>query len=156
AGMTLLGIIVLLAVCAPLVTNHDPSQQDLLATLQGPSSRHWLGTDDLGRDVWSRLVFGARTDLQIAFLAVLLPFLIGTAFGLLAGYYGRWVDSMAGWLVNVVVAFPFYVLIIALVFALGSGTRNIYIAITLVGWVSYTRIVRGEVLVAKRREYVLA
>jgi peptide/nickel transport system permease protein len=76
--------------------------------------------------------------------------------GLAAGYYGGWIDTGTNWLVNVVVAFPFYVLIIALVFALGPGTRSIYIAITLVGWVSYTRIIRGEVLVAKRRDYVLA
>jgi peptide/nickel transport system permease protein len=156
AGISILGTILLLAALAPLVTRYDPTQQDLVNTLAGPSSTHWLGTDDLGRDVWSRLVYGARTDLRIAFLAVVFPFVIGTAFGLLSGYYGRSVDSLTSWLVNVVVAFPFYVLIIALVFALGSGTRNIYIAITLVGWVSYTRIVRGEVLVAKRREYVLA
>ena len=82
--------------------------------------------------------------------------MIGTTVGLLSGYFGGLVDTASNWFVNVVVAFPFYVLIIALVFALGSGTRNIYIAITIVGWVSYTRIVRGEVLVAKRREYVLA
>ena len=86
----------------------------------------------------------------------MFPFTIGTLIGLVAGYYGGWVDTITNWLVNVVVAFPFYVLIIALVFALGSGTRNIYIAITIVGWVSYTRIIRGEVLVAKRRDYVLA
>jgi peptide/nickel transport system permease protein len=156
AGVTILGLIVLAAAFAPLITTHGPLDQDLNNILQGPSSSHWLGTDDLGRDVWSRLVYGARTDLRVAFLAVLLPFTIGTVIGLLAGYYGRWFDTMTNWLVNIVVAFPFYVLIIALVFALGSGTRNIYIAITIVGWVSYTRIVRGEVLVAKRREYVLA
>src|SRR5205823_417836 len=84
------------------------------------------------------------------------PFTIGTLIGLLAGYYGRWLDTVTNWLVNIVVAFPFYVLIIALVFVLGPGTRSIYIAITLVGWVSYARIIRGEVLVAKRRDYVLA
>ena len=156
AGLSILGLIVFAAVAAPLITNHGPTSQDLLHTLQGPSSAHWLGTDDLGRDVWSRLVYGARTDLEVAFLAVLFPFAIGTLIGLIAGYYGGWVDTISNWLVNVVVAFPFYVLIIALVFALGSGTRNIYIAITIVGWVSYTRIIRGEVLVAKRREYVLA
>jgi peptide/nickel transport system permease protein len=156
AGISILGLIVLAAIAAPLITSHDPAQQDLLATLQGPSSSHWLGTDDLGRDVWSRLVYGARTDLRVAFLAVLFPFVIGTLLGLLSGYYGRWLDTITSWLVNIVVAFPFYVLIIALVFVLGSGTRNIYIAITIVGWVSYTRIIRGEVLVAKRREYVLA
>jgi peptide/nickel transport system permease protein len=155
-GVTLLGLIVLAAAGAPLITNHSPTEQDLLHTLQGPSSSHWLGTDDLGRDVWSRLVYGARTDLRVAFLAVLFPFAIGTLIGLLAGYFGGWIDTITNWLVNIVVAFPFYVLIIALVFALGSGTRNIYIAITIVGWVSYARIIRGEVLVAKRREYVLA
>jgi peptide/nickel transport system permease protein len=155
-GVTILGLIVLAAIAAPLITNHGPTSQDLLHTLQGPSSSHWLGTDDLGRDEWSRLVYGARTDLKVAFLAVLFPFVIGTLLGLVAGYYGGWADTIVSYFVNVVVAFPFYVLIIALVFALGSGTRNIYIAITIVGWVSYTRIIRGEVLVAKRRDYVLA
>jgi peptide/nickel transport system permease protein len=156
AGVTILGTIVLVAILAPVVTWHDPIEQNLLSGLQGPSWSHPFGTDELGRDVWTRLVYGARTDLQVAFLAVLFPFVLGTAVGLVAGYFGRWFDTVANWLVNIVVAFPFYVLIIALVFALGSGTRNIYIAITIVGWVSYARIVRGEVVVAKRREYVLA
>ena len=156
AGVSILGAIVLLALLAPVASWHDPVQQNLLQILQGPSWSHPLGTDELGRDVWARLLYGARTDLRVAFLAVLFPFAIGTTVGLLAGYFGGWVDTVSNWFVNVVVAFPFYVLIIALVFALGSGTRNIYIAITIVGWVSYTRIVRGEVLVAKRREYVLA
>ena len=156
AGVSILGLIVLAALAAPLITNHDPTSQDLLHTLAGPSSSHWLGTDDLGRDVWSRLVYGARTDLRVAFLAVVFPFTIGTLLGLVSGYYGGWIDTGTNWLVNVVVAVPFLVLIIALVFALGPGTSSIYIAITLVGWVSYTRIIRGEVLVAKRRDYVLA
>ena len=156
AGVSILGLIVVAALAAPLITKYNPTEQDLLHTLAGPSSSHWLGTDDLGRDVWSRLVYGARTDLRVAFLAVVFPFIIGTVLGLVAGYYGGMLDTGANFLVNVVVAFPFYVLIIALVFALGSGTRNNYIAVTIVGWVSYARIIRGEVLVAKRREYVLA
>jgi peptide/nickel transport system permease protein len=156
AGVCILGGIVLLAILAPLVTWHDASEQDLVNILAGSSWDHPLGTDDLGRDVWTRLVYGARTDLQIAFLAVVFPFVLGTVGGLIAGYYGSRADTLVNWLVSIVVAFPFYVLVIALVFALGPGTRNIYIAITLVGWVSYTRIVRGEVLVAKRQEYVLA
>ena len=156
AGVAILALIVLAAAAAPLIASQDPTDQNLQATLQGPSGSHLLGTDDLGRDVWARLLYGARTDLRVAFLAVLFPFTIGTLIGLVAGYFGRLIDTVTSWLVNIVVAFPFYVLIIALVFALGSGTRNIYIAITIVGWVSYTRIVRGEVLVAKRREYVLA
>jgi peptide/nickel transport system permease protein len=156
SGLAILGLIILLAALAPVVGGHDPNEQDLLAPLQGPSHAHWLGTDDLGRDIWTRLLYGLRTDLRVAFLAVLFPFIIGTTLGLISGYYARWLDTGIGWLVNVVVAFPFYVLVIALVGALGTGPRSIYIAITLVGWVSYTRIVRGEVLVAKRREYVLA
>jgi peptide/nickel transport system permease protein len=155
AGISIFGAIVLLAIFAPLIAQ-NPTNQDLLSQLQGPSWHHLLGTDDLGRDVWSRIVFGARTDLHIAFLAVLFPFCLGTVVGLLAGYYGGWLDLIVGWLVNTVVAFPFFVLIIALAFALGPGARSIYIAITIVGWVSYARIVRGEVLVAKRREYILA
>ena len=156
AGVTILGLIILGAIFAPLITTHGPLSVDLNNILQGPSNKHWLGTDEIGRDVWSRLVYGARTDLRVAFLAVLFPFTIGTVIGLFAGYYGGWFDTLTNWLVNIVVAFPFYVLIIALVFVLGPGTRSIYIAITIVGWVSYARIVRGEVLVAKRREYVLA
>jgi peptide/nickel transport system permease protein len=156
AGVSILGLIVVAAAAAPLITTHDPIQQDLLHTLSGPSWSHPLGTDELGRDVWSRIVYGGRTDLRVAFIAVFFSFVLGTIIGLLSGYYGGTVDTFASWLVNVVVAFPFYVLIIALVFALGNGTRNIFIAVILVDWVSYTRIIRGEVLVAKRREYVLA
>jgi peptide/nickel transport system permease protein len=156
AGALVLGIVVGLAVCAPLVTKYDPTHQDLLHTLQGPGDGHLLGTDQNGRDLWSRIVYGARTDLRVAFLAVLLPFIIGTTLGLLSGYFGGRLDTLVNWMVSVVVAFPFFVLIIALVFVLGQGTRNIYIAITIVGWVSYTRIIRGEVVSAKRREWVLA
>jgi peptide/nickel transport system permease protein len=157
AGMAIIGVIVAMALAAPLITKYDPTQQDLLHSLAKPGENgHLLGTDDLGRDVWSRLVYGARTDLRVAFLAVLLPFIIGTTLGLLAGYFAGWTDTIVNWLVSVVVAFPFYVLIIAIVFAIGPGSRGIYIAITIVGWVSYTRIIRAEVFSHKRREYVLA
>jgi peptide/nickel transport system permease protein len=156
AGLTILGTIVSLALLAPVIAAHDPNQQNLSHTLAGPSSAHWLGTDELGRDVWSRLLYGARVDLKVAFLAVLFPFVLGTTLGCLAGYYGRFIDTIVMRLVDVVVAFPFYVLVIAMVFVLGPGARSIYIAITVVGWVSYARIIRGEVLVQKRQEYVLA
>jgi peptide/nickel transport system permease protein len=156
AGLTIVGVVVAMALLAPLLTSHDPVRQDLTATLLGPNASHPLGTDQLGRDVWARLLYGARVDLRVAFLAVLFPFCIGTVLGCLAGYYGRWIDTVIMRLVDVVVAFPFYVLIIALVFALGPGVRSIYIAITMVGWVSYARIVRGEILVAKRQDYVAA
>jgi peptide/nickel transport system permease protein len=156
AGLVILGIIVVMAVAAPLITSYNPIAQNLNASLLGPSAQHLLGTDQLGRDEFSRLLFGLRNDLRIAFIAVLLPFCIGVVMGSLAGYFGGWVDVIIMRLVDIVFAFPFYVLVIALVFVLGPGERSIYVAITLLGWVSYARIIRGEILVAKRQDYVVA
>jgi peptide/nickel transport system permease protein len=156
AGIVIVGLIVLACVAAPLLTPYNPNTQDLTNTLAGFSSKHWLGTDQLGRDTLTRLLYGGRVDLRVAFLAVLFPFVLGTILGSISGYFGGWVDTIIMRIVDIVVAFPFFVLIIALVFVLGPGERSIYVAITLVGWVSYARITRGEILVAKRQEYVLA
>jgi peptide/nickel transport system permease protein len=156
AGLVITLIIVGMAAAAPLITSYNPIAQNLNATLQGPSAHHLLGTDQFGRDVWTRLLYGARVDLRVGFIAVLFPFCLGTILGSLAGYFGGWVDLVIMRMVDVVVAFPFYVLLIALVFVLGPGARSIYIAITIVGWVSYARLIRAEILVAKRQEYVLA
>jgi len=155
-GLAVVAVLVLAALLAPVLTSFDPTAQDLTNPLAHPSGTHLLGTDQLGRDVWTRLLYGARTDFRVGFLAVLFPFVLGTVLGCLAGYFGGWFDTIIMRIVDIVVAFPFYVLIIALVFVLGPGARSIYIAITLVGWVSYTRLVRSELLVAKRQEYVLA
>ena len=146
----------MVAVFAPAIAPYDPIKQDLTSTLLGPSGHHLLGTDQLGRDTFSRLVYGARTDLKVGFLAVLFPFILGTFLGSVAGYFGGWVDAIIMRLVDVVVAVPFYVLIIALVFVLGAGEKSIYFAITGVGWVAYARIIRGEILVAKQQDYVFA
>ena len=156
SGIVILAVIIFLAAAAPLLSSYNPIAQDLNASLLGPSAHHLLGTDQLGRDTWTRLLYGLRTDLRIAFIAVLFPFVLGTVAGSVAGYFGGWVDVIIMRLVDIVVAFPFYVLVIALVFVLGPGERSIYIAITAVGWVSYARIIRGEILVAKRQDYVLA
>jgi peptide/nickel transport system permease protein len=156
AGVVIVGLILLACIAAPLLTPYNPTAQNLNATLQGFSSKHWLGTDQEGRDTFTRLLYGGRVDLRVAFLAVLFPFVLGTILGSISGYFGGWVDTVIMRIVDIVVAFPFFVLIIALVFVLGSGERSIYVAITLVSWVSYARIVRGEILVAKRQEYVLA
>jgi peptide/nickel transport system permease protein len=155
-GIVIMTIVLIMATGAPLFTSHNPNAQNLSATLLGPSAHHLLGTDQLGRDTWTRLLYGMRLDLRIAFLAVLFPFTLGTILGSVAGYFGGWIDTVIMRVVDVVVAFPFYVLVIALVFVLGPGERSIYIAITLVGWVSYARIIRGEILVVKRQDYVLA
>jgi peptide/nickel transport system permease protein len=156
AGLAIIGVILFMVIAAPLLTSYNPDAQNLSATLAGFSSHHLLGTDQEGRDTFTRLLYGGRIDLQVAFIAVLFPFVLGTILGSLAGYFGGWVDIIIMRVVDIVVAFPFFVLIIALVFVLGPGERSIYIAITLVGWVSYARIIRGEILVAKRQEYVLA
>jgi peptide/nickel transport system permease protein len=156
-GLVLLVIIVFMCVAAPLLTSFDPDKQNLEQALSGAGQfGHLLGTDQEGRDTWARLLYGGRIDLRVAFLAVLFPFVIGTILGSLAGYFGGWIDLVILRIVDIVVAFPFFVLVIALVFVLGAGEKSIYIAITAVGWVSYARIIRGEILVAKRQEYVLA
>lgn len=156
-GVALFALLVAAAVFAPLLTSADPVQQDLVNGLLPPGSPgHLLGTDQLGRDVLARLLYGARIDLRVGVLAVLTPFVVGTALGLLTGWFGGWFDTVVMRVVDMVVAFPFFVLVIALVFALGPGTTSIFVAISLVGWVAYARIVRGEVLVAKEQEYALA
>jgi peptide/nickel transport system permease protein len=156
AGLVIMIIIIGMAIFAPLITHYNPITQNLTDSLQGPSAKHWLGTDQLGRDTFTRLLYGGRVDLRVGFLAVILPFILGTILGSVAGYFGGWADTIIMRLVDIVLAFPFYVLLIALVFVLGPGERSIYIAITFVGWVSYARLVRAEILVAKRQEYVLA
>ncbi len=156
AGIVIMGLIIATALSAPLLASYNPIALNLNATLLGPSSQHLLGTDQLGRDIFARLLYGLRLDLAVGCLAVLFPFTLGTILGSLAGYFGGWVDIVIMRLVDIVVAFPFYVLVIALVFVLGPGVRSIIIAITLVGWVSYARIIRGEILVAKRQDYVVA
>lgn len=152
-----LGIIAmtLLAIFAPLVSRYDPTALDMNLGLTPPSFEHLFGTDQLGRDVFARVLYGARIDLQIGAIGVAIPLVIGVTVGLIAGYYGGWIDVIIGRIIDVVVAFPFLVLVIAIVAMLGPGLLNFYIAISLVSWVAYARIVRGETLVAKRREYVL-
>jgi peptide/nickel transport system permease protein len=156
AGSALTAAIVLLALLAPLIARYGPLQQDLLAPLAGPSAAHWLGTDEFGRDIWSRLLYGGRTDLQVGVLAVLFPFIFGSLIGTVCGYFGGWLDAVVMRLVDVVLAFPFYVLIIALVFFVGEGTHGIYIAFALTDWVIYARIVRSATLVARGLDWVAA
>jgi peptide/nickel transport system permease protein len=155
-GGGIMAIMVLAAVFAPLLTSYDPVQPDPTAALQSFSAAHPLGTDNLGRDIWARLVFGARSDLSIATIAVLVPFVLGVVLGTITGYVGGWLDAVVMRIADIVAAFPFYVLVIALVFVLGSGRSSIFIAISVVSWVAYARIVRAEALVLRDREFVQA
>lgn len=156
AGIAILSVIIILAAGAPLFTRYNPLALHADQGLLQPSARHLLGTDQLGRDVWARLLYGARIDLEVGFLAVLFPFVVGTVIGCMAGYFGGWVDTVAMRAVDVILAFPFFVLVIAIVFVIGPGTKSIYIAMTVTDWVSYTWIIRGEILAVKRHEYILA
>lgn len=148
--------VVTMALLAPLVAPYNPIAQNLSATLQGPSFAHLMGTDEFGRDVLSRVLYGARLDLQIAFLGTMFCFILGTLLGLVGGFFGGLVDLLVGRLVDLVIAFPAIVVIIALIAVLGLNLVNLYIGITVTGWTAYTRLVRGEVLVAVRLPYVQA
>jgi peptide/nickel transport system permease protein len=156
AGIVVVGGLVLVAILAPWLTPYSPVNQNLVDALQGPSAAHWLGTDQFGRDVLTRVIWSTRVDLRIGFLAVLIPFVAGSILGGLAGYFGGWLDVVVMRLVDIFFAFPFYVMVIALVFVLGAGETSIYLAIATVSWVSYAKIVRGEVLVAKQQDWVTA
>ncbi len=157
AGLTLVLAAILAAICAPLLTPYDPTTQDLLNTLVPPfSSGHPLGTDQFGRDTLSRILYAGRIDITIAFGATLVTVVAGSLIGLIAGYYGGWLDIVLMRLVDIVFAFPFIVLVLAIIAILGPSLLNMFIAIWLVSWITYARIVRGEVLVVKRLEFVLA
>lgn len=155
-GGMLLGLVVALAICAPLLTDYGPTEQNLRAAKLAPSWEHPFGTDNFGRDIFTRTLYGARIDLMIGIVPTTITFVVGTILGSIAGYYGGKIDTILMRIVDVAVAFPFFVLLIAIIAMLGPGLRNMFIAISLVGWIAYARIVRGEVLVARNSEYVLA
>ncbi|RDD61082.1 ABC transporter permease [Ferruginivarius sediminum] len=144
------------AVFAPFIAPYDPIAQDLRTTLSPPSWAHPLGTDNFGRDVLSRIIFGTRLDLEMGILGVLFPFLIGITLGAFAGYFGGIVDTLLMRLLDVTIAFPYFVLVIAIIAILGPGVSSFYISVALVGWVSYARLVRAEMLVLREQDYVMA
>lgn len=156
AGACIVGLLIACAVCAPLISRYDPVAQNLANGLQPPSWQHWLGTDQLGRDQWARVVYAARTDLRVGILAVIAPALIGTTMGLVAGYFGGWVQKLNSYLVDVNLAYPFYVIVLALVAFLGSGEGAIYVTFILVAWVNYARVVSTVTAGFVRENWVAA
>lgn len=155
-GLVLLALVVLAALAAPWLTPYDPVRLDLASARQPPGWAHPFGTDHLGRDVLARVLFAARIDLLIGAVGVLVPLVIGSAIGLVAGYAGGWLDALVGRVIDVVIAFPFLVLVIAIVAMLGPGLVDLFIALTLASWVLYARIVRAEAMALRGREYVVA
>jgi len=155
-GLVIITAFVLMAVFAPWVATHDPTQSSLRHRLAPPSSEHWLGNDELGRDLFSRLVWGARISLRIGVISIGIGIAFGVPLGLVSGYYGRWVDMIVQRLIDVMLAFPGILLAIVLVSALGVGLENVMLAVGIVSIPTYARIVRGSVLALKEAEFVQA
>lgn len=155
-GFGIILMVLILGLAAPLLTPYNPNQLNFSQTLLPPSFSHLFGTDEFGRDIFTRVLYGARIDLRVGFISVLSPFIIGIVLGSLASYFGGWVDVIIMRLLDIVQAFPFIVLIIAIVAILGPGLNNMYIAVAAVAWIVYARLIRSEILVQKEQEYVIA
>ena len=155
-ALVIVGGWILVALAAGLIAPFDPDAIDIINLLQGPSLTHWFGTDQVGRDVFSRVLYASRVDLLLCVAGVLPPMIIGTAVGLFSGYFGGTVDSLLMRLYDLTAAFPFFVLVLAIVGVIGPGLTNFIIALTLVGWITYARLVRAEVLTIRGSEYVQA
>ena len=154
AGIVLIWLLV--ALFAPWLTVADPNTINLDAVLQPPGGDAWMGTDHVGRDILTRVLYSARIDLLMGVLGVLAPLIIGVSIGLLAGYFGGVLDTVFMRIVDITLAFPFLILVLAIVAMLGPGIGNFIIALALVAWVSYARLIRAEVVVIKNAEYVQA
>ena len=155
-GGILIFIVVFCAIFAPVISPHDPYEMNPANSNQTPSREHPLGTDNLGRDLMTRLFFGARVSIQVGLVAVGFAMTFGVALGLIAGYYGGWIDILIMRIVDIFLSFPVILLAIAFVAALGPGTFNLMLALAMVAWTQYTRVVRSSVLALKEEEFVLA
>ena len=155
-GIAVIVLMVVAAIGAPLVARYDPTDVDLINQLQAPSDEHWMGTDVQGRDIWARLVYGARISLCVGLVSQGIALGLGLLLGLLAGYYGKWIDELVMRLADVTLAFPTLLLLIALVAALQPSLPVVFLTIGLVGWAAMARLVRGQVLVVRELEYVQA
>ncbi|AKL97499.1 ABC transporter permease [Endomicrobium proavitum] len=155
-GLVFLTVVILAAAFAPLITPYDPSSQDLTQRLAAPSAAHILGTDDLGRDVLSRIIYGARISISVGFFAVLLTVIIGSLVGMFAGYFGGVADSALMRFTDIMLCFPTFFLILLVIAFFEPNIYNVMIVIGITSWTGLARIVRAEVLSVREREFVLA
>jgi peptide/nickel transport system permease protein len=156
-GLGIVVALLLMAIAAPLLATHDPVAQNLAERLQPPlSPGHWLGTDEFGRDIWSRLVYGARITLYIVLLVTVTAPVFGLVIGTVAGYYGGWADRILMRLTDIFLAFPRLILALAFVAALGPGIGNAVLAIALTAWPPYARVARAETLTVRNSDYIAA
>jgi peptide/nickel transport system permease protein len=156
AGVVVVVTLIVLTIVAPWTALPAPDQQDLLAALQPPSLAHPFGTDQLGRDILSRVIYGTRIDFSFGFITTYATLAVGMLFGALAGYLGGWVDTVVMRAVDVVIAFPFIVLILAIAAVFGAGLVGAYAGVLVVGWALYARLTRGEMLVLREKQFILA
>ena len=153
-GFIITATLILIAIFAPLLATHGIEQMDMPNRLQGPSAAHWLGTDNFGRDLWSRLALGARQSMGVATAAVTLAVIIGTVVGLVAGYFGGWVDMLLMRITDMFLGFPALILAMAVVAIIGPGTVNLIIAMAVVFWTEYARVIRASTLSLRSRPFI--
>jgi peptide/nickel transport system permease protein len=156
AGLVVIVIIIVMAIAAPLIAPQGPTNLDIATINQAPSSHHLLGTDQVGRDVWARLVYGARTSLIVGFGAVAIALVIGTTLGLAAGFLGRWADQLIMRVTDAVMSVPSLLIVIVFVSITGPSLTSIVVVIALFTWTQPARLVRGQLLSLREREFVLA
>lgn len=155
-GCTIVLFFVILAVFAPFITNYDPGAIDMTAVFMPPSADHWFGTDELGRDVFSRIVYGSRISLFVGIVAVGISVVVGVVLGLISGYYGGFTDSAVMRFTDVMLCFPSFFLILAVIAFLNPSIVNVMAVIGLTGWMGVARLVRAETMSVKNREYIIA
>ncbi len=155
-GIIIFFIILLIGLFAPFLTQYDPLYQDYNSLLLPPSFNHWFGTDNYGRDIFARVIYATRLDLQIGFYTTYVPLIYGVMIGDYSGYFGGSIDTIMMRLTDTAMAFPFLILIIFILSILGPGIQNIYIAVFLVAWTMYARLIRAEMLVEKNKDYIVA
>lgn len=151
-----IAIIILMAIFAPVIAPYGEAEQDLINRLQAPSAEHWLGTDELGRDLFSRMLYGSRLSITIGILPSLISLTIGVVAGLAAGYFGGWVDYVIMRVADVMLSIPSLILAMVVMYTLGTSTVNLFIALSMTGWSSVARVVRSQTLSIKQSEYVEA
>jgi peptide/nickel transport system permease protein len=156
AGVVVVIFLFALSFLAPYITPYSPDDLDLYHVLSPPSTAHWFGTDDLGRDVLTRVIYGAKISLLVGFVATGIAVFIGTILGLVSGYYSGWVDNVNMRFVDIMLCFPTFFLILAVIALIGQSIWYIMIIIGLTGWMGVARLVRAEVLSIREREYVMA
>ncbi|QKY69891.1 ABC transporter permease [Lentibacillus sp. CBA3610] len=156
AGLVIIVIFLLIGIFAPLLTSTGYDDQELVNRLQPPSAEHWLGTDDVGRDIFTRIAYGSRISLQVGFFAVVGALVFGTILGIVAGYFGRWVDMLISRIFDILLAFPSILLAIAIVAILGASLQNALVAIAIINIPIFGRLVRSKVISLREEEYIMA